>query len=335
MKNNKESRMETLKNAGINTGKYFSLNLPEGLKPGSTINVVISEDGNLIPVISTEESNENKEVKMTVLYLEKYNDLCKCISNKYIRNTKLHRRWVMAQMFRMLNYESSNGKRSGYDAYLNDYYDYDYQFKMMLDEIKVLSVLEKKSNDAFCERLHFFNKEVVIQTCKDYLSKLEKYIKSLPIKKCKGTPYVRISGNDVFVEDLNKKIFSSIEFDIYKMSKDSDFKHLYCSLNMFIKKYVSVYRLPANTAKCKKWKDAFKGAGSYYTLMNLVKFHNCKIYVGNSILYGMTAVRYIEKAADLYEGSYYKLFALLKKVISDNEFDFTLAMEKVYSGKNK
>lgn len=334
MMNNKESRMKTLKNAGINTGKYFSLNLPEGLKPGSTINIMISEDGNLIPINAAEENNDKNEIEKTAdLNLAAYNNLCKCISNKYIRNTKLHRRWIMAQMFKMLNYESFDGKRAGYDAYLNDYYDYNYQFKMMLDEIKVLSVLEKKDRDVFYERLHFFNKEVVIQTCKDYLNKLKKYIESLPIRKCKGTPYVRISGNDVFVEDLNKKIFSSIEFDIYKMSRDSDFKHLYCSLNMFIRKYINVYRLPATTVKCRKWKDAFKGAGSYYTLMNLVRFHNCKIYVGSSMLYGMNAVRYVEEAADFYEGSYYKLFALLKKVISDNEFDFTFAMKNTYSGK--
>lgn len=122
-KNNRESRMETMQAAGIDTKKYFSINLPEGLKPGAVISLVIDERK---PVITPEKVNKTDE------QLENYNEICKCISNGYIRNTKLHRRWVMAQMFRMLNYESRNGEHCGYDAYLNDMYEYDYQFKMML-----------------------------------------------------------------------------------------------------------------------------------------------------------------------------------------------------------
>ena len=45
MKKSRENRMKALKAANIETGKYFSVTLPEGLKPGSTINVTISEDG--------------------------------------------------------------------------------------------------------------------------------------------------------------------------------------------------------------------------------------------------------------------------------------------------
>ena len=37
MKKSRENRMEALKAANIETGKYFSVTLPEGLKPGSTI----------------------------------------------------------------------------------------------------------------------------------------------------------------------------------------------------------------------------------------------------------------------------------------------------------
>ena len=46
---NKNERMAKLNNAGINTGKYFSIDLPEGIKPGATISLVINEDG--LPVV--------------------------------------------------------------------------------------------------------------------------------------------------------------------------------------------------------------------------------------------------------------------------------------------
>lgn len=324
-KNNRESRMETMQAAGIDTKKYFSINLLEGLKPGAVISLVIDENGN--PVITPEKVNKTDE------QLENYNEICKCISNGYIRNTKLHRRWVMAQMFRMLNYESRNGERCGYDAYLNDMYEYDYQFKMMFDEIRVLSILQEKDYTAFNERSVFFDFNTVIATCEDYLRKLKKYVENLPKKKCKGVPYVRISGNDVFVNDLYKKVYFPIEDRIRKMRIAKQCDELYCNLKWFIVDFVKKYRLPDNTPKCKEWKNAFKGAGSYYTLMNLIKFHGCKIYTDHGILSGLRAVEYVNDRSREYHGEYYRLFALLKKVIADNRFDFGLAMKEIYGNK--
>lgn len=85
MKNSRENRMEALKAANIETGKYFSVTLPEGLKPGSTINVTISEDGS--PVIVSPEKKRNSEEESFL------SQICE---DGYVRNTRLHRRWVMA-----------------------------------------------------------------------------------------------------------------------------------------------------------------------------------------------------------------------------------------------
>ena len=94
------------------------------------------------------------------------------ITDGYVRNTKLHRRFVMAQMFRMLNYESWDRSESGYNACLRNMYGYDYTFKMMLDEVKVLSKLEVRDRESFEERSHFFNKKVVVSVMEDYMIKL-------------------------------------------------------------------------------------------------------------------------------------------------------------------
>ena len=113
MKKSRENRMEALKAANIETGKYFSVTLPEGLKPGSTINVTISEDGSPVIVSPEKKRNSEEESFLSQIY-----------EDGYVRNTRLHRRWVMAQMFRMLNYKSYYTGKSGYDAYLNDHYGY-------------------------------------------------------------------------------------------------------------------------------------------------------------------------------------------------------------------
>lgn len=125
-KNTRENRAATMQAAGIDTKKYFSINLPEGLKPGSTISLVIDDNGNPMITTGTME-NEIKDPE-----LESYNNIASQIKNGYVRNSKLHRRWVMAQMFRMLN------SSLGYNEYLKQRYDYKYQFNMLIDELNVL-----------------------------------------------------------------------------------------------------------------------------------------------------------------------------------------------------
>ena len=46
--------------------------------------------------------------------------------------------------------------------------------------------------------------------------KLKKVVDSLPEKKCEGKPYVRISGNNIFIDDLNDKLYIPILNNIKK-----------------------------------------------------------------------------------------------------------------------
>ena len=103
---NRNERMEKLNGMGIDTSKYFNVSLPDGLKPGATISLVISEDGQ--PMIVGGNDTIREQI----------------IADGYVRNTKLHRRFVMAQMFHMLNYVSYDGKEEGYNACLSNHFDY-------------------------------------------------------------------------------------------------------------------------------------------------------------------------------------------------------------------
>lgn len=325
-KNNKENRVAALKAAGMNTGKYFSISLPEGLQPGAKINITIDENG--VPVFDGDGNNIKTNSALTPDEKALLNQVC---ADGYVKNSKLHRRWVMAQMFRMLNYESYDGKRFGYDAYLNDNYGYMYQFDMILEEIRVLGKLQERDMGEFNKRKRFFNDQVVVDLIKDYKTKLKKYIEKLPIRKCKGTPYKRICGKNIFVEDIYQKVlipFDNVAYNVvYNMTPDTNYMKLYLVLKRLVK-FAKQYKLPFETPKCKEWKNAYKGAGSYYTLMNMVKFHNCRA----NGMYGLDGVYFIEMLTDQYgeTGEYYKLFAFLKKTIEDNHFDFGLRMKEIY-----
>lgn len=320
--NKRDERMETLKVNGIEVGKYFDVTLPTG----GTIRMTL-ENG--VPVVANDDPIMNQ-----------------IIEDGYVRNTKLHRRWIMAQMFKMLGYKrmrfwngTSTVVEEGYDACLRNSYSYQYQFDMMLEEIRVISKLEGKDEETFKERTSFFNYDVVARVCQHYMGDLKKYIDNLPKHKCKGVPYKRLNGKygDVFEEDLQKKVYASMEWSIRTMQS---YVKNYYELYKELKKFMSLMiKLPYNTPKSKVWIDAFKGAGAFYTLKNLTMYHNCGIKVEVSRLpyltkryeAGVDATDYVKSKLDEYRGQGWRYMAMLRKCIADNNFNFDERMKEVYS----
>ena len=311
---NKNERMNKLANAGIETGKYFNINLPEGLAPGATISLVINENGQPVFV----NGNQNDVVANQI------------IEDGYVRNSKLHRRFIMAQTFHMLTYKSYDGKYEGYTDYLNLMYSYDYTFKMMLEEVRVLSKLEVRDKETFEERSHFFTKQVIVAVIDDYLEKLQAYVNNLPDHKCKGVPYQRIKSMNVFVDDLYKRVYAPVAAYSTKIRYARSYAEMYNILQRFMKDMI---KLPYDTPKSKAWVEAFKGEGAYYTLKNLVMFHGCIIRgSGIDVIYrDSNAVAYLKIKLDRYKGEGYRMLALLKKVIKDNNFNFKARMQEVYN----
>lgn len=313
MMNKRNERMEKLVNAGIETGKYFTFELPDGLEPGAEI---------AIAIIDGKPQVVNKAKENPV-----YNEI---IEDGYVRNTKLHRRWVMAQMFRMLNYKSWNGREEGYHAALKRY-GYQYTFDMMLEEVRVLGKLEERDIESYTERSYFFTRDVVVKVCEDYIDKLKAHIGGLQVKKCKGVPYVRIKGNNIFVEDLPKKIYQPLQYKINRIKSAYHYTAMHQALQSFMKDMI---KLPYDTPKSKDWIDAYKGNGAYYTCKNLIMYHDCRVK-DNGLYDG--AVYNRDKSMDIlkhnlveYQGEGWRMFAFMKKLIADNNFSFEDAMREQY-----
>ena len=93
----------------------------------------------------------------------------------------------------------------------------------------------------------------------------------------------------------------------------------------------SYVKLPYDTPKSKVWIDAYKGAGAYYTLKNLVMFHSCGIITDGRAVFGAAAVSVLNKRLREYKGEGWRMFALMKKVIADNNFNFKARMEEIYN----
>lgn len=285
----RDSRMETLNNEGVDTSRYFDVN--------NTDEVVVNDD------ISTQ-----------------------IITDGYVKNTKLHRRWVMAQMFRMMNwkpYRSSN--LSGYDGYLKYWYGYNYQFTMMLEEVRVLSKLEDRDYDSFDERSRFFSIPVVGSICETYVSNLCSHIGRMRKRKCKGRPYIRLKKTYIFTDNLDKKVFNGLNVRLNRIKKARNYKDLYKVLSEFVN---TMPKLPYNFEKIWLWTDTFKNNGAYYTLKNLVMYHNCTIYTDERNYTGVEGVNYLRTTLDNHSINYMNM---LEKCISDNNFNFKERMEEIYS----
>lgn len=315
---NKEKRMEKLNEMGINTGKYFTV----ALDNGTQVHLIIDENGNPKKVDNVAMTVKDAIAKQIV-------------ADGYIGNTKLYRRFVMAQMFQALNYVSWDGKRKGYNDWLKNF-GIKYQFEMMLEEIRVLGRLEERDWETFKERSNFFTKEVVVKTMVDYIDKLKARIESQKTYNCKpnktykfkGVPYKKVKGKNIFVDDLNKKVYAPMREDIHKVQIARNYNEIYKALKTFMGKMVTV---PHTTTKCKEWIDAYKGEGAFYTLKNLVMFHNCGIVKGDgTMIYGLDAVSHLNEKLYEYKGEGWRMFALMKKVIADNGFDFNKRMNEIY-----
>lgn len=308
MKTKREERMQVLSNAGLETGKYFTFELPEGMSAGSKIHLVFDESGAPQVVNEMEMSPVCEQI----------------ITDGYVRNTKLHRRFVMAQMFKMLNYRSYDGRKEGYNEALKRL-GYNYTFTMMLEEVRVLSKLEVRDAESFAERSHFFTKKVVVKVCEDYMDKLKACIDNKPNKNCKGVPYKTIKGKDIFVEDLPKKIYQPLQYKINRIKWANNYTEIYRELRNFMRGMV---KLPWETPMSKDWVDAYKGAGAYYTCKNLIMFHDCR-YEG---YYNREkSMLILEDRLGLYKGEGWRMFAFMKKLIEDNNFDFNARMKEIYN----
>lgn len=255
----KEQRMEALRNNGVNVDNFFNLSL--SVPVGHEVKILIDNREMIIPVT-------NDSIAQSI------------IENGYVKNNKLFRRWIFSQTMYMLNYVSpTDPNRKGWEACMKDCYGYNYQFEMLLEEIRVLSILQKEDKQQFVERTHFFNGDVVVATLNDYLKRLKKYVNKQMKEKphtYKGQAYVVLAKyRNVLVSELNEKVYEVIQCyinGVIEAVKTENYKYIYNKLKLFMNHVYN--KLPYETTKCQEWKDAFKGAGGYYSLQNACRWHN-------------------------------------------------------------
>lgn len=295
-----EAKIEALRKAGINVDNLFSMKGATGQETIARL-----ENGNLTIVPDDDPI------------------FAAIIGRGTVPNRRLFRRWVMSQVFHMLSYRGYYGDEGFVAALQNK--GYKYQWKMVLEELRVQVKLAESDAENFAARNRWFNKNTVNGMCHDYIVKLHSYVDELTIRHCKGIPYIRIKRIDIFCSDFYSKIFVPLERAAAAVEKAATPWKLYQATSAFItlaKKWWMPYDVTMSTI----FKDAYKGAGAYFTMKNLILFHGASFKNGCVKLSQQKSLRLLEDKAKEYESEGWRLFGLMKKLINDSNIDIEKKM---------
>ncbi|MGN0043771.1 hypothetical protein [Alistipes indistinctus] len=89
-------------------------------------------------------------------------------------------------------------------------------------------------------------------------------------------------------------------------------------------------KLPHETSQCKAWIDAYKGAGAFYTMQNLIRFHGCTLIDDRGKhLNKERSLFFLSLQADRNKnGGGWRMLAMFKKMLDDNGIDIQKKMKE-------
>ena len=300
-----EKRMDALRALGCDMSKYFTLGDEQ---------VVEIKDGKAVPVDFAQiaDGADSTEKKL--------------VEGGYVNNWSLFRRWVMSQMFHYLR-DMEDGRYS-FNGLLQRH-GYEYQWQMLEREFYAQMKMQRHGDrDNAAMRDMWFNAGTAHDMAVDYIEKLKAYVKDNLIYRknrngeikfkhtCKGHAYVRLGKENIFVSDLNKKVYLPLFQLAEAMLLKSSAEDLYKLVHKFNK---TRKHLAAKTKQSRAFIDAYKGSGAYFTMRNLIMFHGAR-FAGSKYASEALSLRYLDAlAADcIKEEEQWRMLGILKELIRDS-----------------
>ena len=301
-----QMRLEALKAAGVDVSKYFPLGDDQLIK---------IENGAAVPVDMDDATIDSVGKQIA--------------EGGYVSNWKLFRRWVMSQMFHMLRDMDKNGRT--FNEVLQ-HKGYEYQWRMLENELYAqMKMAAHGDHENAGARNRWFGGFVAADMAYDYIKKLRKYVDNNLIYKvkkdahgnvkktykhtCKGNPYVRLQNDDIFVADLEKKVYAPLGNLARKMYDSNTYKEVYDAVHEFNKKRK---HLAWDTKQADAFITAYKGSGSYYTMRNLIMFHGARFMKNGRKMSETDSLKELESKANLYDEDGWRMLGVLKQLIKDN-----------------
>lgn len=297
-KRSAQERIEALRAAGVDVSNLFAM---QGANGGECI--ACNKDGNLSIL------DDNDPIFQYI------------VDHGTVPNRKLFRRWVMAQMFYMMAAEEGKTHYPVGVTGMIHRLGYEYQWKMLLNELNAqVKMVQHNDKENFEDRHRWFNQAIAMQLASHYIKALKEFINAKHEKRCKGVPYKTIAGKHIFVSDLQSKIYNKFHMALYPIKNAKTLDQLYNAVKKFNDMRI---KLPWETEQCAAWVDAYKGSGAYFTLQNMIRFHNCCIIDdAGKKLDKVLSLQFIKAKSVMYcNGDGWRMLAVLKKCLEDNNID--------------
>lgn len=299
-------RMNTLANNGIDTSKFFTVTLDRNV---ANKGIVLKLDGD----------------DLTVSLADEYRELREQIDNNgTVACSRLYRRWICAQMLRIQK-GIAEGKYKNIEDYMS-HFTFKYMSRVLSDELKAMIAIGKNDDhDTFDERSAFYTWCTIAGVYDTWVLDLERKLENSKIhiqnRNRWDRPhlkYITIGNRNFYVEEIEIDIkkMKSVKSEIYGNTYDCfELKRIVNELNRMLAKYDNgreqIYSVPT------AFMDAYKASGAYYTLKNLVLFHNANLvnYETGEVLSGTEAFEYLKTYQRKAE---YKVYALMKDCLKQN-----------------
>lgn len=219
-----------------------------------------------------------------------------------VPNRRLFRRWIMGQTFRRI---AQNQTPDSYVLQRGS----KWLWKVIVREFKTQMKLSHNDTELFCERNRFFNAETLLSVACDHLGML-RLIAGVKIKPSKAFPDKNslIELIELSCETLAKdRSPEQVYFVAQKLERA--FSHIHFTSNMRFK-YANKYFV-----------DAFIAAGSFYTMQNLILFHDCVFFTDSK-----TPMTKISSMIYLNQIEYSDLIKEMERLMRENNIDVEAKM---------
>lgn len=278
-------RIEALKRAGVDTSCFFSLGDNTVMKAVDGALVEVSDDDPVFKSIG---------------------------DGPYISHGQLFRRWVMAQMFRMLRACEDGSTNLTHEI---QRHGYEYSWRMLRDELYAQERMHGNGDtECLAERRKWFNRAAAVAMAEHYMKMLKKHVETLTVKKCKGRPYVTVDGQHIFTDELPCRLYTPLGKALDKIRSAATPSALAQAVVSFDRKRKHlVYGTPVGNA----FMQAYKGAGAYFTCKNLILFHDAR-FSGMSSCEASLAHLTSQNEVYSHNDAGWRLIGLMKKLISDS-----------------
>jgi hypothetical protein len=286
-------RIEALRNAGVDVSNLFAMQGAEGGDYVAKVNNGVFE------------------------ILDDTNPIFEMINKQgAVPNRSLFRRWVMAQMFHMI--------ASGNVTDAINRLGYDYQWKMVIDELKVQCKMVRVADENLPDRARWFNKDVAIAMAEHYIKMLKHYTRTRRQRKCKGVSYITVNKENIFVSDIARKLIRPVEKGLFVIKNAGTIQDLHDAVVAFNKLRVCMRGFERQS---QVWKDAYKGSGAFYTIQNLIRFHSVTFP-------DMDKAKSLEHLTNIAKthaanGEGYKMLGVLKELLASNNIDVNAKLQEI------